>query len=113
MTNFTLSLEKKNNHAIIRTNGYINDLGGEKIDEECSKLLEDGITTIIINFEKSAIINSIGISILIGVIEKVREKKANLAFSNLTELNKETFKMMGLAKFATIYDSEEEAVSKG
>ena len=112
MGSFTLSTVREDSHAIIRTNGYINDLGGEQIDEECTKLLNHGINIIIINFENSKIINSIGISILIGVIEKIREKKATLIFSNLSEVNEETFKMMGLAKFATIYKTEEEALNK-
>ena len=111
MLEFTLSTTFKKEAAIICTSGYINDLGGEKIDEECTKLLGKGIKKIIINFEDSKVINSIGISILIGVIEKIKDKKASLAFTNLTEVNRETFEMMGLAKFANIYSTEEEAVS--
>ena len=55
MGSFTLSTVREDSHAIIRTNGYINDLGGEQIDEECTKLLNHGINIIIINFENSKI----------------------------------------------------------
>ncbi|MFH0924413.1 MAG: STAS domain-containing protein [bacterium] len=107
---FTLSTLKKDDYAVIYTNGYLNDLGGEKIDEECSRLLEEGNKKIIINFKNSKIINSIGISILIGVIEKIQEKQGKLGFCNLTPVNKETFKMMGLTKFATSFELEEDAI---
>ena len=111
MNSFTLSTCKKDNLAIIRTNGYINDLGGEKIDEECTKLLEENIKRIIIDFKNSTIITSIGISILIGVIEKVMENNGTLGFCNLTPLNTQTFQAMGLTKFAKIFESEKAAIN--
>ena len=96
-------------YAIVRTNGYINNLGAERIEQEIDSLITQGFKNFVINFEKSPIINSMGSSILIGVIEKTIEIKGQLAFSNLTEVNAETMEIMGLTQYARIFPTEEEA----
>ena len=48
--------------AIIRTDGYINNLGAERIEQECDAMMERGFRKFIINFAKSPIINSMGLS---------------------------------------------------
>ena len=109
---FSLTHQIDGQVLIIRTNGYLNDLGAEQVDEVCSEQLENGINRIIINLEQSPLINSIGISILIGVIEAIEEDEGFLAFTNLTPTNRKTFEMMGLLQFAEPFDTEQEAVTK-
>ncbi|KAF1080110.1 MAG: anti-anti-sigma factor [Candidatus Rifleibacterium amylolyticum] len=109
---FSLTHQVDDNVLIIRTNGYLNDLGAEQVDEICSEHLEKSINKIVINLEQSPLINSIGISILIGVIEAIEESEGALAFTNLTPTNRKTFEMMGLLQFAQPFDKEEEAVAK-
>lgn len=96
---------------IIRTKGYLNDLGAEQVDTICSEHLGKGVKKIIINLEQSPLINSIGISILIGVIEAIEEAGGALAFTTLTPTNRKTFEMMGLLQFAQPFDSEAAAVT--
>ena len=109
---FSLTHEVDGSVLVIRTKGYLNDLGAEQVDEICSEHLENDISKIVINLEQSPLINSIGISILIGVIEAIEECEGALAFTNLTPTNKKTFEMMGLLQFAQPFDTEEEAVKK-
>jgi anti-anti-sigma factor len=109
---FSLTHQVDDNVLIIRTNGYLNDLGAEQVDEICSDHLEKDIIKIVINLEQSPLINSIGISILIGVIEAIEECEGALAFTNLTPTNRKTFEMMGLLQFAEAFDTEQEAVAK-
>ncbi len=109
---FTLTHQVDDSVLIVRTNGYLNDLGAEQVDEICSEHLEKDINKIVINLEQSPLINSIGISILIGVIEAIEESEGALAFTNLTPTNRKTFEMMGLLQFAESFDTEQEAVTK-
>jgi anti-anti-sigma factor len=95
--------------AIVRTDGYINNLGAEKIEQECNALMDRGSRKVIINFARSPIINSMGLSILIGIIEKVQELRAVLAFTDLTPVNAETMEIMGLTQYARIFPTEAEA----
>ncbi len=109
---FSLTHQIDGSVLIIRTKGYLNDLGAEQVDEICSENLDNDINKIVINLEQSPLINSIGISILIGVIEAIEECEGLLAFTNLTPTNRKTFEMMGLLQFAKPFDKEEEAVKE-
>ncbi|NLM17212.1 MAG: STAS domain-containing protein [Candidatus Riflebacteria bacterium] len=108
---FSLSYRTEDDLLFIKTSGYLNDLGAEKVDAVCMEKLSEGITKVIINLQDSPMINSIGISILIGVIEAIEEAEGTLAFTNMTPTNKKTFEMMGLLQFAKAFDSEEEAAA--
>ncbi|HBZ91689.1 MAG TPA: anti-anti-sigma factor, partial [Gammaproteobacteria bacterium] len=65
--------------------------------------MEQGIQHIIINFEKSSVVNSIGISILIEVIEKIVDIDGRIGFCYLTKTIEKTFNIMGLTQFAEIF----------
>lgn len=113
MTNpFTIAVRKdpQGRFAVLLTEGYINNLGGEKIGEAANLLMAEGYTRLIINLEKSTVINSIGISILIEVIEKMQEMHGTLAFCHLTRTIHKTFTIMGLTQYAALYETEVEAV---
>ena len=101
--------DEQGRYAVLRTNGYINNLGAERIEQEIDSLIEKGLKNFVINFEKSPIINSMGLSILIGIIEKTLEIQGTLAFTNLTEVNAETMEIMGLTQFARIFPTEDDA----
>jgi len=111
MAKFSVTDRVHDKYVVLYVNGYINNLGGEKIDERCSYYLKKGIKSFIINFERTELINSVGISILIGVIEKVLQVKGTLYFTNANRVSKEIFRMLELSKFAKILDTEEQAVA--
>jgi anti-anti-sigma factor len=102
-------VKREQGYAVLHTDGYVNNPGGEKIARECYKLIDEGYKHFILNFEKSKVINSIGISILIEIIEKVLEIKGSLSFTGLTTTIAKTFKIMGLTQFAGVHDSLEDA----
>ena len=105
-----VSVERRGDVAIFSTDGYINNQGGEEIAREAYAELDKGARALIMNLEKTRIVNSIGISILIEVLERVMERKAVLAFCGLTPTIDKTFRIMGLAQYAAIYPTEEEAL---
>ena len=105
-----VTAERRGEVALLWTDGYINNQGGEEIAREAYSELERGARALVMNLEKTRIVNSIGISILIEVLEKVMERKAVLAFCGLTPTIDKTFRIMGLAQYAAIYPTEEEAL---
>ncbi|HEY9856427.1 MAG TPA: STAS domain-containing protein [Stenomitos sp.] len=108
---FAVTVRKEGDYAVLYTDGYINNLGGEKIGETALALVGEGFKKLVINLEKSTVINSIGISILIEVIEKIQEINGALAFCGLTKTIAKTFTIMGLAQFATLAETEEQAIA--
>ncbi|MFN7974295.1 MAG: STAS domain-containing protein [Acidobacteriota bacterium] len=96
--------------CVLRTEGYVNNLGGEDIANRCYRLMEQGHRQFVINLSGSKVVNSIGISILIEIIEKVIEIGGRLAFCGLTPTIAKTFNIMGLAQYSSLHGTEEEAI---
>ncbi len=105
-----VTAERRGDVAVLWTDGYINNQGGEEIAREAYSQLEAGARALVMNLEKTRIVNSIGISILIEVLERVMDRKGVLAFCGLTPTIDKTFRIMGLAQYATIYPTQEEAL---
>ena len=55
-----LTVDRRNELAVIYTEGYINNQGGEQIAHEAFKLIDDGEKTLLLNLAGTKIVNSIG-----------------------------------------------------
>jgi len=108
-TEFNLISDLHDKTLIIKTEGYINNIGGEKIVQEFSKY--PGVSKLILNLENSKVVNSIGISHLIEVIEKLSQSDGKLVFTNLDPTIEKTFSIMGLFQFAEKADNVEAALN--
>jgi anti-anti-sigma factor len=107
-----LRVDRRGNLAVVYTEGYINNQGGEEIARIAYQLVDDGFKTLLLNLSGTKIVNSIGISILIEIIEKMLEIEGRLAFCSLTPTIEKTFHIMGLAQYAGIYKDEPAAVEE-
>jgi anti-anti-sigma factor len=96
--------------AVIYPGPYLNQLRGEDIEIRCREMLGSGLRYIVINFKETELINSIGISILLGVIEAVNDARGMLVLSNLSASNRELFEMLGLLAHVRIEETEESAL---
>lgn len=105
-----ISVERRGDVALLHTDGYINNQGGEEIAKQAYAQLDTGARALVLNLEKTRIVNSIGISILIEVLEKVMDRKGLLAFCHLTPTIDKTFRIMGLAQYAQIFSTQDDAL---
>ncbi len=110
--NLRVTLDRRDDLAVIYTEGYINNQGGEEIARVAYDLIGDGEKTLLLNLKGTKIVNSIGISILIEIIEKMLEIDGRLAFCCLTPTIEKTFHIMGLTQYATIFPDEETGVGE-
>ena len=97
--------------GVVQTDGYINHEGGEKVGKVCNELIDEGCNRLLLNLEKSRIINSIGISILIEMIEKIKEVDGKIGFCCVTPTAAKTFRIMGLLKASSIHETEEDGLA--
>lgn len=97
---FKLTSEVCGEVLVMHTTGYINNEGGQKISEEFDKYFENGLKNVIINLEKTKVVNSIGISFLIEVLEKLNDNNGKLIFTNLDPTIEKTLTIMGLFNYA-------------
>ncbi len=90
--------------ATIQAGDYLNKLAGEKIERECRKQFDAGIKRVIVDFSETEIVNSVGISILLGVIDVATGAGAEVAFSRMNETTSELFETLGLLQHVKIAD---------
>ncbi|KXK01361.1 MAG: anti-anti-sigma factor [Acidobacteria bacterium OLB17] len=88
--------------AVVIAGDYLNKLTGEKIERECRTKLNAGVRKIVVDFSQTDVINSIAVSILLGVIDDARNAGASVVFSDLKPESAELFDMLGLTKHVTL-----------
>lgn len=110
MADFSLSTSIKGDVVIIKTSGYLNNVGGEKIADACYKQIDNGKSLFLLDLENSKVVNSIGVSILIEIIEKLQEVNGKLGYFNLAPIVEKTFTIMGITKYSKVFQSESEAI---
>lgn len=109
MSELTLQSSKSGNVIIIKTSGYINNTGGELIAQECYKYIDEGFARFVFNLKDSKVVNSVGISILIEIMEKLEEVEGKIIFTNLDPAVEKTFTIMGLFQFSAKAADDDEA----
>jgi len=96
--------------GVLEIEGYLNNLSGEKISDACNALMEEGVHHFVFGMEPCRMINSVGISFLIEVLEKVQALGGGMAFCGVSPTVSKTLQIMGLLQTATLHDTEEEAL---
>jgi anti-anti-sigma factor len=97
--------------AVIYAGDYLNKLSGERIERECRRQLEAGCRALIINFRETELVNSIGVSILLGVIDAAENTGAQLVFADANQQTVQLFEMLGLTRHVALAANEEEALN--
>ena len=98
--------------GLIAAAGYINNEGGQAIADAATQLMNGGCGTLLIDLDGTRIINSIGVSILLEIMEKLLEDNGRLAFCNLTPTISKTFEIMGLVQYAKVYPDRDTATAE-
>ena len=96
--------------AVVYADDYLNKLTGERIERECKQRLDEGCTELVVDLSKTEIVNSIGVSILLGVIDSAANAGARVIFSEVNEPTVELFDMLGVSRHVAIVNSGREAV---
>lgn len=96
--------------AVVYASDYLNKLTGEKIERECRRQLDGGCRALVIDFSDTQLVNSIGISILLGIIDIAEKNGARVAFSEVNNQTVELFEMLGLTRHVLLAKDEREAL---
>ena len=107
---FKLQSEVKDNCLILETFGYINNVGGQKIIDEFKEHNKNGINKVVLNLKETKIVNSIGISFIIEIIESLNDSNGKLVFANLDPTIEKTFTIMGLFQYAHKAETVDDAL---
>lgn len=97
--------------AVVYASDYLNKLTGERIERECRKQLDSGCRALVIDFSDTELVNSIGISILLGIIDIAKKSGALVVFSDVNNETVQLFEMLGLTRHVVLAKDEQEALS--
>jgi anti-anti-sigma factor len=97
---FSLTSELRGNRLVIATAGYVNNIGGEAIAAEFNRHFANGVKEIVINLAGSRVVNSIGMSFLLEILEKLQDSDGRLVFTNLDPAVDKMLTIMGIFNMA-------------
>ena len=98
----TIPVRTEGETATVFAGDYLNKLSGEKIERECKRQIDAGCKTIVVNFAETEIVNSIGVSILLGVIDIAANAGADVVFSDVGEDTVQLFEMLGITNHVSL-----------
>ena len=107
-----IKLEQQNDITFLQIQGDITAQSETVINDAYKEADDQGAAQkILIQFEEDAYINSGGIAVLIQVLAQTQKKNQRIGITGLSDHFKKIFNMVGIAKFAGIYDTTEDAVT--
>jgi len=106
----TVTTRQREGVAVVDLMGDVTTFAEEKINNAYREVTNQGARHVLLNFRQNDYINSAGIAILIGIVTEVNRNNQRLAFSGLSQHFQKIFRMVGLAQYADIYQSEDEAI---
>src|SRR5829696_6065285 len=96
---------------VVYAGDYVNKMSGQRIERECLTRMERGCRALVINFRDTELVNSIGVSILLGVIDEAERRGARVAFSSVSLHTLKLFELLGLTRLVVLADSDDEALA--
>ncbi|MFL6228878.1 MAG: STAS domain-containing protein [Pyrinomonadaceae bacterium] len=96
--------------AVVYVGDYLNKLSGERVERECRRQLEEGCRALVIDFRHTGMVNSIGVSILLGVIDAAEQSNAPLVFSCVKSQAAQIFDLLGLTRHVKLASDKRDAL---
>jgi anti-anti-sigma factor len=110
VSNFSLSSKAAEDVAVMLPKGYINEVGAECLEHTSEQFLGTGLKKLVVNFSGVQYINTIGISIFTGMVQKTLEHHSMLCFTNMKKVHRDMFELVGLIKHVRVFKDEKDAL---
>jgi anti-anti-sigma factor len=105
-----IHLENQGTVTVLDIRGDITAFSESSLGEAYRKASADGAKKLLLKIEKEAYINSGGIAVLIQILAQTRRNDQRVAITGISEHFKKIFNMVGITKFAEVFDSLEMAI---
>jgi len=113
MPNFSLEKIRSGDALFLRPQGYLDELAGQQLRDAALEAISQGVRLFILNFEKTTVIYSPGITQILELAEDVvYDHKSKLALVGVSSLYSEVFQVVGLTRMVEVFPSEEAALAR-
>lgn len=112
MAEFGTSIVNKGDVSVINLVGYLDAHTAPALENNFTELINDNRFKIVVNFSELAYISSAGLGVFMAYIEKIRNNKGDIKFTNMNEKVFNIFDLLGFPLLYEIFNTEEEALQK-
>ncbi len=105
-----IKLERHGPVTMLNIQGDITAFSEPFLNDAYKDANDQGAQKILLKFDKDAYINSGGIAVLIQILANTKRNNQQISITGLSEHFKKIFHMVGITKFAKIYDTVENAL---
>ena len=110
--NTDIKLQQQGDITIMNIRGDITSYSESIFKEAYHQVQHQEVRKIIFKIEKYAYINSGGIALIIQTLYKLKENNQLAAIAGVSPHFKKIFNMVGIAKFAAIFENLDEAIEE-
>ncbi len=103
--------ERTGDVAVIYAADYLNRLSGERVERAAREHLRAGCHALVVDFKETSMVNSIGVSILLGVIDAAERAGAQLVFAGASGQAAQLFELLGLTRHVTLAPNQQIALA--
>src|SRR5215470_617994 len=93
----------------IALRGELTSPDGDGVVDAYRRATAQGARSIVVDFAGVELMNSGGISLILGILTETRKTRQRLMFAGLTPHYRKIFTMMGLTRYAQVFDTAAEA----
>jgi anti-anti-sigma factor len=105
-----ITLEKQGDITILDIHGDITAFSEPFLNDAYQTANSQDADKILLIMDEDAYINSGGIAVLIQLLAQTKQRKQKIGITGISEHFKKIFNMVGIAKFAKIYNTVENAL---
>jgi len=105
-----ISLRTLNDVIIMDIEGNVTSVSEPLLMDTYEKASEGGAAKILMHFNEHSSINGAGIAVLIQLLSESKKRNQVVAIAGLSENFKKILEMVGISRFAKIFDHEEDAI---
>ena len=102
--------ERVGDVAVVYASDYLTKLSGERVERECRRRLEEGCRALVVDFSQTGLVNSIAVSIMLGVIDAAKRADAPLVFANVKDQARQIFELLGLTRHVRVARDQKDAL---
>ncbi len=107
-----IKLEQHGSVALLDIQGDITGFSEPFLNEAYKNVDKQGASNILLKTERDIYINSGGIAVLIQILAQTKQNNQLIGITGISDHFKKIFSMVGITRFAKIYDTVDEALAK-
>jgi anti-anti-sigma factor len=106
-----INLKNQGDITIFDVQGDVTAFSEPFFNQAYKNANDQGTSKILLKFSENAYINSGGIAILIQLLAQTKRNNQQICITGLSNHFKKIFNMVGITKFAQIYNTVDEAIN--